>query len=565
MTKIGKDGAMTGKRSSAATSGGCDPCGTGRRNRYFRDKRMHVADHVLEQDYHIFRRRLVNRTMLGWGVAEGFAVKAAKRELLIGPGVGLDLIGREVVACEVTRLARPGDVIWLAPDAKGCGLSVVAPPGEEDCKPPPCEDQPKQEPARLAKEKPDASREEKAREAQAKAREDEAKAREAPTRDKPQDEHCEPEPDCANLYLLRAHYAELQVDGVRIEDDCGGDRCEANHICETVVYSLEAIDCCPSGLPGCHPHFCADESQCACEGERESCDECDERGKLQHGPALDRGPHRQLAKWSESFGGIKPCDKGCLEHAGCVAFDADAGIPLACVTIGFHCGEPYVDAIVDDLGPRRLARPNEVLFDLSRGCDLVRIADVSWRDWLEGDCRVPFSRFADMFEPPKVPGGKKGGRKQRETVPVNTRFEVEFTGPVKVESLTVDSVAVTLVQRAVREDVGNMVRMPVVGLVPRRQSLKDPAGTTRSFTIQVDPGFYEGEITLDTASGFEEPTIVEFELRCEFMLDCNGQPITGGGRRVPSTGTVPGLPFHSVFTVIPDDQFADDANSRQED
>ena len=42
----------------------------------------------------------------------------------------------------------------------------------------------------------------------------------------------------AGVHLLCAHYAERRVDGVRVEEGCGEAVCEANHICETVVYSL---------------------------------------------------------------------------------------------------------------------------------------------------------------------------------------------------------------------------------------------------------------------------------------------------------------------------------------
>lgn len=39
-------------------------------------------------------------------------------------------------------------------------------------------------------------------------------------------------------YLLSAHYAERAVDGVLIDDDYGDGACEANRLCETVVFSL---------------------------------------------------------------------------------------------------------------------------------------------------------------------------------------------------------------------------------------------------------------------------------------------------------------------------------------
>jgi len=182
-------------------AGSCEPCSPGRRNRYYRGKRMQVADYDLEQAYHISRRRLVNRAMLGWGVVQGFEVDP--KTLTVGTGVALDPQGRELVACDEVDLRHCGSVLWLG-QQDGCGLMVVDQPAE-----------PK-----------------------------------------------EPEP--APLYLLSAHYAETRIDGVRIEDGCGGARCEANQLCETVVYSLQPIDCCPAGLPACHCQSCAGEDERAC-------------------------------------------------------------------------------------------------------------------------------------------------------------------------------------------------------------------------------------------------------------------------------------------------------------
>ena len=39
-------------------------------------------------------------------------------------------------------------------------------------------------------------------------------------------------------YLLSAHYTERRVDGVLVDDDLGDGVCEANRLCETVVFSL---------------------------------------------------------------------------------------------------------------------------------------------------------------------------------------------------------------------------------------------------------------------------------------------------------------------------------------
>src|SRR5437868_2182972 len=108
----------------------CGPCSPSERNRYFRDKRLTVADLTLEQDYLIGRRRLINRAMLGCGVVEGLSVTATEHGARVGPGLALDRRGRELVACDAVDLAAPGDVLWLA--IGECGWTIVDAPVEDE-------------------------------------------------------------------------------------------------------------------------------------------------------------------------------------------------------------------------------------------------------------------------------------------------------------------------------------------------------------------------------------------------------------------------------------------------
>jgi len=535
---------MSKQTEPPTDAGGCGPSAPSRRNRYYRDKRLHVADYVLEQQYHIARRRLVNRAMLGWGVVQGFVID--REGLSVGPGVALDPQGRELVACATVKLGR-GDLLWLGTGKHdcGCGLAVVEPP-EEPAEPTDrCDD-----------------------------------------RDDP----------CAGLYLLSAHYAEKRIDNVRIDDDCGGARCEANQLCETVVYSLRPVDCCPSGLPDCRCPACAGEDTCGCDrpapegydtppppppekdqGKEAIPDQAEAApadrpasAEYPHGSphdptkdapcfTLDRGNHRQLVRWSEDgFDGFDPCQTGGLSEHGCFAFDPCAGVPLACVKLEWDCGEPRVASVVDDAHPRRLARSNETLFDLVRGCDLTRIMDVSWRDWLPGGTRVPLSDFKRMFDAPvdtPADAPERQDNRRRRTGTVTTRFKVSFSGPVQANTLTPDVVVMALIQREPREGVGAITRVPIVALSPLAQLSTDPVGTTRGFSVEIDRAFYAGEIDSYDASGFEERTVIEIEIRTDWILDCNGQEVAGGGRGVPSTGSVPGGRHLSSFAVLPDDQW----------
>jgi hypothetical protein len=60
-----------------------------------------------EQDYHRAMRYLHNRVLHGPGVAEGFAVEADAGGLVVGPGLAIDPLGRELVLTAPERLGLP--------------------------------------------------------------------------------------------------------------------------------------------------------------------------------------------------------------------------------------------------------------------------------------------------------------------------------------------------------------------------------------------------------------------------------------------------------------------------
>jgi len=82
----------------------------GRRNRYFRFKQMRVEEFAVEQDYLIERRRLINRSVLGWGVVFGFGLKPddidkpLPQPVTIQPGFALDQAGREIELAEAVEI-----------------------------------------------------------------------------------------------------------------------------------------------------------------------------------------------------------------------------------------------------------------------------------------------------------------------------------------------------------------------------------------------------------------------------------------------------------------------------
>jgi hypothetical protein len=74
---------------------------------FFDGQLLGPDDFRAEQDYHRGMRYLHNRLLHGWGVAEGFAVTVDDGGVLVGPGVGIDSLGRELVLPDPAHLDLP--------------------------------------------------------------------------------------------------------------------------------------------------------------------------------------------------------------------------------------------------------------------------------------------------------------------------------------------------------------------------------------------------------------------------------------------------------------------------
>ncbi len=74
-----------------------------KRTNYFHGMLMTERDFSEEQNYHIEKRKLLNRMLHGWGVVCGLKVKAtdpASANLKVEPGMALDCHGNEILVCE---------------------------------------------------------------------------------------------------------------------------------------------------------------------------------------------------------------------------------------------------------------------------------------------------------------------------------------------------------------------------------------------------------------------------------------------------------------------------------
>jgi hypothetical protein len=350
------------------------------------------------------------------------------------------------------------------------------------------------------------------------------------------------------VYLLCAHYAENRIDGVRVEEGCGEAVCEANHVCETVVYSvrlaqppwcpprvrecaaLDPADGIPPAQPGAAPLTIADPDAVGAIGlcREDRCGTC---GK-----------------------GFDPCRTGKLTPHGRLDVDFDAGVPLAYLTLDD-----------DGCGGLKLTEIGAIV----RSCEFTRIKDIGWRKWHEHPELVTGRKnFRAMFVPPAAPPPTPASDNETDEEdedapapgpttptypPVDTRFWVCFSAPVQIASLTRDVITMTLIQADGREAVGTMVRVPINGLWIAPTSEGDPPGTTRGFRPMVRHQFWQGELGPGAASSFSRKTLVEVRIHGDLIIDWAGQAIDGNsiGHRLPSGNGSPGGMFLSSWRVVP--------------
>jgi hypothetical protein len=491
--------------NSIAKTGNDRTCPDGLRNRFFQRKRMLAEDFKIEQDYMISRRRLLSRSVLGWGVVYGFAIEggssgaascksgefadpqgaaqgvrietvgadgattsdatptataeAAEKPrqphvLNIGAGFGLDACGREAVLAAPVALTAENTFLLVNVDNLWCPRRIDA----------------ELNPGR---------------------------------------------------YMLSVHYAERTA-GATVPSSfcCCGDE-EWTHLCETVLFSLRWM-----GEQGC---ICA-EPDCA-GGSACRCDTCGGHSRS-HARLVEWATDRDFSQTSE----LRPWSP--------FKVALDAPIDLACVELvgaPDKC-KPLQFTEIDASSPRRIVKTNDSLYDLIRGCDLTRIEKVSWQGWHRNRKALEWDEFASFFT-------------TQEYAPDSllTKFTVRFSGPVLVETVRRDAVAITV--QMVDGGTGwiRSRRIPISGLdtTPSVQSL--PAGTTDQFTVAVAKRWMRDEIDQGGESYLSERDfVVEIEIRGDLIEDCSGQTVdanTVGLVGSPTGNGAPGGTYFSSFKV----------------
>jgi len=463
-----------------------DGCKSGVRNRYYAGKRLTPDALSIEQDYLVERRRLLNRALHGWGVIYGYGVSEAPSmgqgphsgSLEIEPGLALDRWGRELLQVDAVELAFD-DVILL--DDKGARIR------------------------------------------------------------RPRDRSEQPQwsDDIAGAcWLLRVHYAERWLDERKLKDACSCERSEWDRVCETVRYSIQRIDC-----DDCCPESTC-ELDCGCDDG-----ECCRKHRQPYPPSFDaesaaanrRNPvlRGACACACHHIPDIPECKQFCEidEACGRVRVDLRHGVPIACVKLTpDECKRPSFDWEIEDCGPRRVVKRTDVLFDLIQGCDLTRIAWVSWAPWFRGE--VSFEHFSDFF---KASDTKQG---------TATRFRVGFSKPVLADTLKADCFAIAVMFLEKEGGWRETLRVPIVDVLTN----EDAEGLATEATLVVrsrwvKDAVFGSETRFDSAYGAR----VEIEIRGDYIVDCNGQAVDANavGRSAAPTGNgSPGGTHLTTFKVL---------------
>jgi len=331
----------------------------------------------------------------------------------------------------------------------------------------------------------------------------------------------------ATQWLLSVHYAERGVEPMSMPGACGCAEEQYRYQCETVAFSLQAIDGCGCGEPECRKCGCTRADACGSGG---------------------RGPHRCLCHWVSYPLGCGPAHEPC-EWRG-MRLDVRAGVPLACVKIEVdpndRCNPARFLCIDDDCGPRRILKNNELLYDLLRGCDLTHIKFISWHPWHRRPTEVPWSEFILKIPKPAT----------RTECP--TDFRVCFSKPVRTDTLTLDAFAITALISERGTGWGEPRRVPIRRIDWTPDGAYDPSGApwppglTNQATIVVEWKWYDDEIDTEESWFDDRAVTLEIEVRGDLILDCNGIAVDANAHGLdpmPSGNGTPGGTFLSAFRV----------------
>jgi hypothetical protein len=247
----------------------CDPVAT-KRTRYYPGRYLTAYDFRLEQGYFLSRHRLHNRLLHGYGIVCGLEVHPhpnpnCANHVIIRPGIAIDCCGREII------LEEPQVVVVWDADNPPQGQPRHERPEETG----EYEDEYGEKPGQPYEER-DLSDEEREPDYED---QDQGYEQQDPKKQYPQEEHRpeEPREEEEPAYLIYVCYCEeesefapaLYDDGSCGGEACGGERLEANRICELAC--LHVIPWDPANRKshaGCWPEHVSQPQPCRddCEG-----------------------------------------------------------------------------------------------------------------------------------------------------------------------------------------------------------------------------------------------------------------------------------------------------------
>ena len=291
-------------------------------------------------------------------------------------------------------------------------------------------------------------------------------------------------------YVLAIHYAERLLGDTPLPDECCGTQIEKNYVCETALFSLRKLcreEECPCGEPGC-------PKECKCHGDRCQC------GK--------RSRHACLCEWVAETEAPGCPQKPCPWRGYSVWVDDPVDLACVCIVCRAENCRPFLGRIEDDCGPRRIVKSNDLLYNLIRGCDLTRIACLSWGEWHRREQPVPWEEFVQKLRGEVIDGV------------LVTGFAVRFTGPVLTHTVRPDCFSLQFAT-----GVGELhTRLIEITRVLTPHHYGDPEHTTRQATLCVRLEWFE-DFACHGSKIRKEGAWVRFDVNGDYILDCHHQPV----------------------------------------
>jgi hypothetical protein len=294
-------------------------------------------------------------------------------------------------------------------------------------------------------------------------------------------------PECAGRFTLSIHYARREVPG----GGCGPCADRPQWIEEGVVYSLR--------------HECAPLDRACVRPGDASCIGLDDYICLRNGS--HEGPLPPAADLERA---CREADALCRIGCSDTFYDAEAGIPIACVDVRNLCDNPKCDPRwgfggVDEICEvRPWVYRTPLLYELIKGCqnDLARVESVLW-----GPNRSGAGGWPDEVPWADLAGALRQGP------------EIAFTKPVHAETVHPGSVFLTAILWERQADYLLTRRIPATV-----QPLDAGDGYAKRFRLRVNPGWISNEI--ESRSELKSGGRVELTIRgqmirdrCDNMLD----------------------------------------------